>query len=85
MEFSSPTPSSDFRLKVAAKLKNLNAKMYGAYWCSHCYNQKQTLGIEAYESFEYIESQQTAQSSPSTRPALGFDTMEDELIICLLF
>jgi uncharacterized membrane protein len=47
--------SSEQALKIASRLKNLDAKMYGAFWCSHCYNQKQVLGIEAYSSYEYIE------------------------------
>ena len=29
--------------------------MYGAFWCSHCYDQKQTLGAEAMRSIPYIE------------------------------
>lgn len=47
--------SSELALQVAQKLKQLNAKMYGAYWCSHCFNQKQNLGVEAKEYFEYVE------------------------------
>lgn len=42
-------------LALAQELKNLDARMYGAYWCSHCFNQKQNLGIEAKEYYEYIE------------------------------
>ena len=29
--------------------------MYGAYWCSHCNNQKQVLGREAMKIIGYIE------------------------------
>lgn len=31
--------------------------MFGAYWCSHCFNQKQELGKEAYEKglVNYVE------------------------------
>lgn len=47
--------SSSAALAVSDKLKSLNAKMYGAYWCSHCFNQKQNLGLEAAHNFEYIE------------------------------
>ena len=32
-------------LAVAKQLKDINAKMYGAYWCSHCFNQKDALGM----------------------------------------
>jgi len=48
-------PSSAKALEVANRLQRLDAKMYGAYWCSHCYNQKQNLGSEAVHLFEYIE------------------------------
>ena len=29
--------------------------MYGAFWCSHCYAQKETFGQEAYSKISYIE------------------------------
>jgi len=29
--------------------------MYGAYWCSHCFDQKQAFGKEAYQRIDYIE------------------------------
>jgi uncharacterized membrane protein len=40
---------------VGGRLNALNAKMYGAFWCSHCNNQKQELGSEASKLFEYVE------------------------------
>jgi len=49
------THSSPQALKVAKELDIHHAKMYGAYWCSHCYNQKQILGMEAVKSYQYIE------------------------------
>jgi uncharacterized membrane protein len=50
------THSSPQAIELAKKLKDLNSKMYGAYWCSHCYNQKQELGQEAfYPNIPYIE------------------------------
>ena len=49
--------SSERALILAADLRRLDAKMYGAYWCSHCYEQKQKLGLEAMGAggVEYIE------------------------------
>ena len=47
--------SSPRALKVGERLKALNAKMYGAFWCSHCNNQKQALGVQVAQQFEYIE------------------------------
>lgn len=29
--------------------------MYGAFWCSHCYDQKQAFGLEAYKKIAYVE------------------------------
>ena len=47
--------SSPRALLIGERLHALNAKMYGAFWCSHCNNQKQELGIEAAKLFEYVE------------------------------
>lgn len=47
--------SSPRALLIGERLKAMNAKMYGAFWCSHCNNQKQELGIEAAKLFEYVE------------------------------
>lgn len=41
--------------RLASKLKEKNTKMYGAYWCSHCYDQKQRFGKKAFQKIEYIE------------------------------
>ena len=47
--------SSPRAILIGGRLQALNAKMYGAFWCSHCNNQKQELGIEASKLFEYVE------------------------------
>mmetsp|Transcript_2016 Transcript_2016/g.2835 ORF Transcript_2016/g.2835 Transcript_2016/m.2835 type:complete len:391 (-) Transcript_2016:1760-2932(-) len=61
------THSSPEALKVGKELKTLNAQMYGAFWCSHCYDQKQTLGKEAFtESVTYIECSKDGVNSQST-------------------
>ena len=46
------TPRS---IAIAERIQKAGGKMYGAFWCSHCYNQKNELGIEAAKYFEYIE------------------------------
>jgi hypothetical protein len=43
------TTSSPEALLLGQKLHALDAKMYGAYWCSHCYEQKQRLGQQVFE------------------------------------
>lgn len=37
------TESSPFALSLAKHLRSIGAKMYGAFWCSHCLEQKQVL------------------------------------------
>lgn len=50
------TEQSDSRMvNISRKLKKRNTKMYGAYWCNHCFHQKQQLGKKAFGNIEYIE------------------------------
>lgn len=42
-------------IALAEHLKATGAKMYGAFWCPHCYEQKQLLGKKAVEEMTYIE------------------------------
>lgn len=46
------TPSS---IALAKHLKSTGAKMYGAYWCSHCHDQKSLFGSAALSELPYIE------------------------------
>lgn len=58
------TSHSDARMmKLAEKLKSKNARMYGAFWCEHCYRQKQMLGQEAFDKIEYIECSKNGRGS----------------------
>ena len=49
--------SSARALQVARRLQSVDAKMYGAFWCSHCFNQKQEFGTQVYTEklFTYVE------------------------------
>jgi len=49
------TTSTPQALSLAADLSSLDSKMYGAFWCSHCYDQKQSLGSEAMRAIPYVE------------------------------
>jgi uncharacterized membrane protein len=50
------TEQSDSRtIAIGRKLKKRGAKMYGAYWCSHCFDQKQRLGRRAFSNVTYVE------------------------------
>lgn len=47
--------SSGKTVELAKRLKAAGAKMYGAFWCSHCFEQKQAFGKEAMQDFPYVE------------------------------
>jgi Predicted membrane protein len=72
--------SSERALRIGQDLKSLNAKMFGAYWCSHCYEQKQRLGKEAYRNVQYVECSKEGLDSKSSlckeRNIPGYPTWE---------
>ncbi|CAM8883998.1 unnamed protein product [Rhodiola kirilowii] len=47
--------STPFALSLAKHLHSIGAKMYGAFWCSHCVEQKQMFGREAAKWLDYVE------------------------------
>ncbi|WP_413160001.1 vitamin K epoxide reductase family protein [Capilliphycus salinus ALCB114379] len=49
------TTSGPAEIELARHLKQVKAKEYGAYWCSHCYEQKQLFGKEAFAIIDYVE------------------------------
>lgn len=49
------TDSSEQTVSLAKRLNEAGAKMYGAFWCSHCYDQKQEFGQQAMAEFPYVE------------------------------
>ncbi|KAJ1298942.1 hypothetical protein BS78_01G492700 [Paspalum vaginatum] len=49
------TESSPFAIALARHLHSIGAKMYGAFWCSHCNEQKQMFGREAMKILDYVE------------------------------
>ncbi|KAJ9703840.1 hypothetical protein PVL29_005211 [Vitis rotundifolia] len=49
------TQSSPLALSLAKHLQSIGAKMYGAFWCSHCVEQKQMFGREAAKLLDYVE------------------------------
>ena len=49
------TTSSPEALRLAKELQALDASFYGAFWCSHCYDQKQILGQQAMNQIPYVE------------------------------
>jgi uncharacterized membrane protein len=49
------TNSSPAEISLAQHLSQMGAKMYGAYWCSHCHDQKQLFGKQAVKQIPYVE------------------------------
>lgn len=74
------TKSSQKALALASDLSNLNSKMYGAFWCSHCYDQKQSLGLQAMQSIPYVECDREGYNNQRdlcrSRDVPGYPTWE---------
>jgi uncharacterized membrane protein/glutaredoxin len=49
------TTSGPAEISLANHLNKINAKMYGAYWCPHCHDQKQLFGQQAFAKVPYVE------------------------------
>ncbi|NES80075.1 MAG: vitamin K epoxide reductase family protein [Moorea sp. SIO2B7] len=49
------TTSGEAEIALAKHLTKVGAKKYGAFWCPHCYEQKQLFGKEAFREIDYIE------------------------------
>lgn len=74
------TSSGAAELALADHLTQIGAKMYGAYTCPHCQNQKQLFGKEAVQKLNYVECHPNGKNA---RPDLceaakieGFPTWE---------
>lgn len=72
--------SSREALDVAALLRARHARMFGAYWCSHCLDQKEALGREAFSTLDYVECARDGADSRAeicrARGVPGFPTWE---------
>eukprot|EP00884_Botryococcus_braunii_P010965 jgi/Botrbrau1/19870/Bobra.0856s0002.2 len=47
--------STDKAISLAKRLKEAGAQFYGAFWCSHCLQQKQIFGKDASAQLPYVE------------------------------
>ena len=48
-------PSSPAQIQLAKDLKQAGAIFYGAWWCTHCFYQKNLFGTEGGRELPYIE------------------------------
>ena len=67
------TDSSKRAIQIATKLKALDARMYGAYWCSHCYDQKEAFGKQVFSS---SSSSSSSSDAPATEAAYTLEYIE---------
>ena len=73
--------SGEAEVALAQHLTNIDAKMYGAYWCPHCHDQKQLFGKKAYTQIPYVECAPDGKNSQtalcqSVPEVTGFPTWE---------
>ncbi len=65
---------------LALHLKKINAKMYGAYWCPHCTQQKELFGKSAIQSINYVECDPRGKNAKpnlcKTAKVTGYPTWE---------
>jgi uncharacterized membrane protein len=56
--------STAAEIELAKYLTQKGAKMYSAYWCPHCYEQKQLFGKEAWAEVSNVECAADAKKNP---------------------
>jgi len=56
--------SGTAEIELAKHLTQTGAKMYSAYWCPHCYEQKQLFGKEAWAQVSSVECAADAKKNP---------------------
>lgn len=67
------TQNSEWIEGLAKTLTEKGAVMYGAYWCSHCNNQKRLFG-EAVKYIDYVECDPSSEgANPDECKARGID------------
>lgn len=49
------SPSTPFQLALADHLRQRGAIFYGAWWCPHCFHQKNLFGTEGARKLPYVE------------------------------
>ena len=61
------TTSGTEAMALADHLQQLDAKMYGAYWCPHCQEQKELFGRQAFAIINYVECDPNGKSAQPQR------------------
>jgi glutaredoxin len=63
------SPSNQEQLQLAKALKRIGAIFYGAWWCTHCFHQKNLFGTEAGRELPYVECDKTDEGRERCRKA----------------
>ncbi len=84
--FTITDTSGEAEMELAKHLNQIDAKMFGAFWCPHCADQKKLFGVQAIAEMPYIEcapegpspqlelcSQELGKASEKLRPIIGRD------------
>jgi hypothetical protein len=66
-EGDSGNPEDPAVAQLAECLTQKGAKMYGAYWCTHCVKQKKAFG-SAVSKIDYVECAVTGNPQEQTQP-----------------
>jgi thiol-disulfide isomerase/thioredoxin len=59
--------SGKAEIALAKHLAKKGVKLYGAYWCPHCYEQKQLFGKQAWAIVPHIECAEDAKDNPQPK------------------
>jgi thiol-disulfide isomerase/thioredoxin len=59
--------SGKAEIALAKHLAKKGVKIYGAYWCPHCYEQKQLFGKQAWAIVPHIECAEDAKDNPQPK------------------
>jgi uncharacterized membrane protein len=60
------TKSGPSEIALAKHLKEVGAKKYSAWWCPHCYDQRQLFGREAFKTIAVVECDPTGENPDPT-------------------
>lgn len=78
--FTIKNPSGPSEIALAQHLTSVGAKMYGAYWCPHCHEQKELFGKDAVTQIPYVECDPSASNSQAgicqSKGVKGYPTWE---------
>jgi uncharacterized membrane protein len=65
-------------IELAKHLKSIGAKMYGAYWCPHCGEQKTLFGAQATYEIPYVECAPDGEKAQAETCESVFKKIEQE-------